>query len=203
MLAPWQPTSRSRAGKPGATSARCLMTSNTTACVSRYVATTIPLPIWSRPTGTSVLNGRSRPAANLTHRPGKRADRPRCSQHPGTALDHPPRARNGDPLKTLVVDGVPHLCGLPESACAARAWITGSLADRLRQTMPPDGFGTCSPTPSCTPVGPCRRPGHRKHCHQPRHSPAIHVIDQGAPIERGQAVLPSAPPPLRPASAPG
>src|SRR6185437_16825613 len=38
MLAPWQPTSRSRAGKPGATSARCLMTSNTTACASRYVA---------------------------------------------------------------------------------------------------------------------------------------------------------------------
>src|SRR5690242_20415669 len=71
MLALWQPTSRFRAEKPGATSARCLMTSNTTACVSRYVATTIPPPTWSRPTGTSVLNGRSRPAANLTHRPGK------------------------------------------------------------------------------------------------------------------------------------
>src|SRR5262249_33714861 len=133
--------------------------------------------------GTPALNGRSRPAASPTRRPGNRASRPGRSEHPGTALDHPPRARTGDPLATLV-GRVRILAGMREPDRAARAstaeCLSGSPATDDAALMVSELFtNAILYTRSGQPGGVVT-----VTIATGRGRARIHVIDQGAHLER-------------------
>ena len=88
----------------------------------------IPPPIRARPAGTSAPSRRPWPAASLTRRPGNRADRRKCSQHSRRPQITAPRARMGDPVKTLLIAYAARpFPGRPESARAARVWVASYL----------------------------------------------------------------------------